>query len=87
MNNFKREDLEKIFSGIPKEKLDSAIKKADVLSKNPQIRNSFSKISESQIKEMMSALSKSDRQKIISTLGNGNNKEIAELIKNLKNNL
>lgn len=87
MNNFKREDLEKIFSGVPKDKLDAAIKKADALSKNPQVRNSFSKISEGQIKSMLSALSGSDKQKIISTFENSDNKEIAELVKNLKNNL
>ena len=83
MNNIGRADLEKIFSGIPKDKLDSAIKKADVLSKNPEVRNSFSKISENDIKGMLSALSGNDKQKIASALSNGNS-DILELIKKLK---
>ena len=85
--NFNKSDLEKIFSGVPKEKLEEAIKKADTLSKNPEVKNSFSKISEGQIKEMLSALSGNDKQKIASALGNGKNAEISELITKLKNNL
>ena len=82
--NFQKADLERIFSGIPKDKLEAAIKKADVLSKNPDVRNKFSKISENDIKTMLSALSGNDKEKLASSLGNGNNREIVELIKRLK---
>ena len=84
MSSFGKADIEKIFSGIPKDKLEAAITKADMLSKNPEVRNSFSKISENDIKTMLSALSGNDKQKIASALSKGNNKEILELIKKLK---
>ena len=85
--NLTKENLEKIFSGVPKEKLAQAMKKADELSKNPEVRNSFSKISENRIKEILSALSGSDRQKILSAFEKETNKDMSELLKKLKNNL
>ena len=82
--NFQKSDLERIFSGIPKDKLEAAIKKADVLSKNPDVRNKFSKISENDIKNMLGALSGNDKEKLNSSLKSGNGREIVELIKRLK---
>ena len=82
-NNLNRENLEKIFSGVPKEKLENAVKKAEILSKNPEVRNSFSKISDAQIRSMLSALNDGDKRKIISMINNSGNKEIMDLIKTL----
>lgn len=82
--SFQKADLERIFSGVPKDKLEIAMKKADMLSKNPDVRNKFSKISENDIKSMLSALTGNDKEKFASTLKNSNSREILEFITRLK---
>ena len=82
--SFQKADLERIFSGVPKDKLEIAMKKADALSKNPDVRNKFSKISENDIKNMLGALTGNDKEKLASTLKNTDSREIVELIKRLK---
>lgn len=87
MDKLDQNDLQKIFSGVPKERLEEAVKKAEKLSKNPRVKASVSKISEGQIKELLADLSGGDGQKTASALKNGEGGELAELIKSLKSKL
>lgn len=87
MDKLNKNDLQKIFSGVSKEKLEEAVKKAELLSKNPEVMASVSKISEAQIKEMLGSLSTGEGQKTIAQLKNSEGGELAELIKSLKSKL
>ena len=42
MNNYSK--IGNLFSGIDSKKLEDALKKAEILSKNPKIHEAFSKI-------------------------------------------
>lgn len=87
MDKLDKNDLQKIFSGVSKEKLEEAVKKAEMLSKNPEVRDFVSNISEAQVKDMLGSFSTGEGQKTIAQLKNGENGELAELIKSLKSRL
>lgn len=80
-----KEKLSKVFSGVSEGQLESAMKMAEKLSQNPEIKNSFSRISDDKVKSMLSALSDGDKKKIADTLKSAENSEIAELLLKIKN--
>lgn len=86
MSEFDKEKFINSFTGVPKDRLEKAIKTADTLSKNPEVRNSFSKISEKEIKEMLSALSENDTKKA-ELLAKKADRGLFGLIEKLKNSI
>ena len=86
-DSISKETLSKLFSGVSQKQLENAMKTAKVLSENPEIKNSFSKISDEKVKKMLSQLSNGDKKKIADTLTSKDNSEITELLLKIKNNL
>ena len=84
MENINKEALSKLFSGVPKDKLEKAMITAESLAKDPNVKNSFSKISDAKIRSMLSAMNDGDKRRLASLIANSDNGNVIDLIKNLK---
>lgn len=84
MENINKEALSRLFSGVPKDKLEKAMKTAEALAKDPNVKNSFSKISDAKIRSMLSAMNDGDKLRLASLIANSDNGNVIDLIKNLK---
>ena len=82
MNNYSK--FANMFSGVDPKKLEEAIKKAEILSKNPKICEAFSKTDSKKIASIISNMSGEDKKRLINEILSPDN---AELIKLIKNNL
>ena len=74
--------LKEMFSGVDPKKLEAAMKKAQVLSQNPNIKAAFSKADSAKIASLISNMNASEKSRLMAELSNPKNSELLKMIKN-----
>jgi len=77
-------DIKKLFEGFSQDKIADAIRRAELLSKNEEIRKAFSTADKSKLKSLFDGLDGKNREEVLNAVLRSNNKGIKELLKKIK---
>lgn len=76
--------IEDFFKGYDQSRVQEAMKRAKMLSENPQVQAAFSRVDKKEITEMLRNLTEADKNKLMRTFLNSQNRELMDLIQKLK---
>ncbi|MBP3447547.1 MAG: hypothetical protein J6K51_00820 [Clostridia bacterium] len=76
--------LEDFFKGYNRSQVEQAMKRAKMLSENPQVQQAFARVDQEDIINMLRNLSSTDKNELMKTFLKSENRELVELLKKLK---
>lgn len=76
--------LEDLFKGYNRSQVEQAMKRAKMLSENPQVQQAFARVDQEDIINMLRNLSSTDKNELMKTFLKSENRELVELLKKLK---
>ena len=77
-------ELSELFRGYDEKRLEAAIKRAKLLSENPQVQEAFSRVDREEIVRMLRDFNDMDKNKLMKTFLKSNHQELIRIISNLK---
>ena len=79
MNNF-----DNLFKGVDKAKLAAAMKKAEILAQNADIKKAFSGADKNKLIDLFKMMDESNQNEVMNALIRSDSKGITELLKKIK---
>ena len=76
--------IEDFFKGYDQTQVQEAMRKAKMLSENPQVQEAFSRVDKKEITEMLRNLTEVDKNKLMRMFLDSNNREFLNVIQKLK---
>ncbi len=76
--------IEDFFKGCDQSQVQEAMRRAKILSENPQVQEAFSRVDKKEIIEMLRNLTEVDKNKLMRTFLDSKNRELMDLIRKLK---